>query len=123
MLFQIGAVAVVFIHFAFVLFVAVGAALVFKWPKLIWLHLPALVWAVGIELSGLVCPLTPLELVLREHAGLAGYKESFVEHYLILVLYPEALTRNVQIALGVGLLLINMLFYVLVFLKKLKRGK
>jgi hypothetical protein len=118
MLFQIGAAVIVFIHFAFVLFAVVGAVFVFKRPKLVCLHLPVLVWAAGVELSGVICPLTPLELMLRQRAGLAGYKESFVEHYFIPVLYPDALTRNVQIVLGVGLLLINVIIYSLAILRK-----
>lgn len=52
--------AVLLLHLAFILFATLGAALLLRWPRLIWLHLPALGWGIWIELSGGICPLTPL---------------------------------------------------------------
>lgn len=98
-------------HLVFVLFVVAGGLLVLRWPRLAWLHLPAAIWGAAIELSGLVCPLTPLENWLRRQAGDSGYPGGFVEHYVIPVLYPVGLTRSVQIALGVGVIGINLGIY------------
>lgn len=90
-----------------------GAALVWRFPRLIWLHLPAVLWAIVAEIGGLVCPLTPLENHLRRLGGEAGYHGGFVEHYLLPVVYPQALSREAQIALGVALIVINAVAYAL----------
>jgi hypothetical protein len=103
--------AVVAVHFAFVLFVLFGGLLVLRWRWVMWLHLPAAVWGALIEFAGWVCPLTPLEKWLRREGNLAGYEGGFIEHYILPVLYPQALTRNVQLALGTGVVLLNLLVY------------
>lgn len=105
--------AVVLLHLAFIVFVVAGAALLFRWPRLVWLHVPALLWGAYAEFSGALCPLTPLENRLRALAGDAGYRGSFVEHYLIPLIYPEALTREWQMLLGVGVVAINAALYAL----------
>lgn len=98
-------------HFAFVVFAVVGALLVLRWRWVVWLHLPAVVWAALIEFAGWICPLTPLENSLRELGGSAGYESGFVEHYILPVLYPGGLTREVQIVLGLLVLAVNMGIY------------
>lgn len=103
--------AVLALHFAFILLVIFGALLVWRWPRLVWLHLPALLWGAGIELAGGICPLTPLENELRALAGQAGYRGGFIEHYLLPLIYPEALTRGVQVGLGLGVLVFNAVLY------------
>jgi len=99
------------LHFAFVVFVVSGGLLVLRWPRLAWLHLPAVAWGASIELLGWICPLTPLENRLRHEAGLAGYEGGFVEHYLLPLLYPASLSRSVQVILGLSVLLINAVLY------------
>lgn len=102
--------AVVVFHFAFVLFAVLGALGVWRWPRLAWLHLPAVAWAGLVELAGWPCPLTALENHWRELAGEAS-AGGFVERALVPILYPEALTREIQLALGGGVLLLNALAY------------
>jgi hypothetical protein len=104
-----------FLHFAFILFVVFGAGLVWRFPRLVWLHLPAVMWAVGVEISGATCPLTPLENRLRGLGGEAGYRGGFVEHYLLPIVYPQQLTHDVQIALGLAVALINAIGYALLY--------
>jgi hypothetical protein len=106
---------VVVLHFAFVLFVVLGGLLVLRWRRLMWLHLPAAIWGALIEFAGWVCPLTPLENWLRHRGGEAGYTGGFVERYIVSVLYPEGLTREHQIILGLLVLVINLLIYWRVF--------
>ena len=98
-------------HLAFVLFVVLGGFLVLRWPRMAWLHLPAVAWGACIELMGWICPLTPLENRLRLKAGMEGFEGGFIEHYLLPVLYPPDLTRTVQVLLGVGVLLLNGVLY------------
>jgi len=119
-LYDLLADAVVVVHIAFVLFVAGGGVLVFRWPWVAALHLPAAAWGAWIELSGGVCPLTPLELRLRNLAGEAGYAGGFVEHYLVPLLYSGAITREIQIGLGVGVVILNAFVYAAVLHR---RGK
>jgi hypothetical protein len=102
---------VVVIHFCFVLFVILGGLLVLRWPRLAYLHLPAAAWGVLIEFAGWVCPLTPLEQSLRLKAGEQGYSGSFIEHYVLPLLYPSALTRTIQVALGIIVIAVNLGIY------------
>lgn len=99
------------LHFAFVLFVVFGGLLVLRWPRLAYVHIPVAIYGTLIELVGWICPLTPLENSLRARAGEAGYQGSFVEHYILPVLYPSALSREIQIILGSLVLVINLLIY------------
>lgn len=101
------------LHLAFVAFVVAGGALVWRWPRLAWLHLPAAAWGVWIEWSGGICPLTPLENAWRARAGQAGYAGSFVEQYLVPVLYPAELTPVTQWVLGAAVLAVNAAVYAL----------
>ena len=111
MLSRFAADAVLAVHLAFVLFVACGGLLVLRTPRLAWLHLPAVAWAAFVELSGLICPLTPLEVALRRGAGEAGYGGDFVDHYLVALLYPAGLTRELQMVIGAAVLLVNLCIY------------
>jgi hypothetical protein len=110
---------VVGLHFAFVVFVVAGGLLVLRWPKVAFVHLPAAVWGAAIEFAGWICPLTPLENSLRRQAGEAGYSTGFVEHYILPLLYPSALTRESQLLLGFLVLTVNVGIYVYV----LRRSK
>lgn len=120
MLWRVLADAVVVFHIAFVAFAVLGGLLAFRWRWMPWLHLPALAWGVTVEFTGWICPLTPLENVLRRAAGEAAYSGGFVEHYLLPILYPAALTRELQFVLGGGLLLFNLVVYFFVW-RKLRR--
>jgi hypothetical protein len=109
---------VVGLHFIFVLFVVIGGLLALRWPRVAYLHIPAAVWGAAIELAGWICPLTPLENSLRTQAGSAGYSGGFVEHYILPVLYPSALTRDAQLVLGFLVIAFNLTVYAYVFRRK-----
>ena len=109
--------SILMVHFAFILFVVFGGLLVFYKKWMPWLHIPAIFWAVLIEFFGWICPLTPMENHFRVLAGQSGYNQGFIQHYLLTVIYPDGLTRQVQILLGLGVLILNLLVYA-VFLKK-----
>ena len=103
--------SVVVIHLCFVLFVIAGGLPVLRWPRLAWLHLPAVIWGTLSEFGHVICPLTYLENYLRGLAGAARYHGDFVAHYLIPILYPAQLTPHIQIALGIVVLVLNALIY------------
>ena len=108
-------------HLVFIFYVIAGALLIFKWPKTLWLHIPACFWGMTVEFTGWICPLTPWEIQLRRLAGEEGYIESFIEHYLIPIIYPNGLTREVQMLLGGTVLIVNLSLYTLILIKRRKR--
>ena len=114
---------VVILHVCFVFFVLLGGFLVLWKPCMVWYHVPAVIWGVGIEFLGWICPLTPLENMLRARGGEAGYATGFVEHYIVPILYPEALTRKMQIGLGIIVLGVNTVLYLALWQKIRKAGK
>ncbi|WPC06785.1 DUF2784 domain-containing protein [Pseudomonas benzenivorans] len=111
MIARFAADAVLVVHLLFILFVLLGGLLVLRWRALAWLHLPAALWGAVVELFRLQCPLTPLENVLRRAAGEQGYSGSFVEQYLLPLIYPAGLTPGVQLLLGVLVLAVNGAIY------------
>jgi Protein of Unknown function (DUF2784) len=114
--------ALVLAHFAFVAFVVVGGFLTWRWRLAALAHLPAFAWGVWIELSGAICPLTPLENHWRTLAGERGYSGGFVEHYVVPVLYPPGLTPHTQWLLAAVLITLNIVAYA-GFLFRVRSGK
>lgn len=112
--------AVLVTHFLFIVFVVAGGFLALRWPRVAWLQVPCAVWGLLIELQGWVCPLTPLENRLRRAGGEAGYEGGFIENYLLPIVYPGALTRESQVILGIGVVVINLVAYALV-VRRLRR--
>ena len=111
MLYSLAANALLAFHAAFIVFAVFGGLLV-RWHRnWLWLHLSAAAWAATVVMAGWTCPLTPWEQALRSAAGQDGFSGGFVEHYLLAAIYPDGLTRGVQIALGVGVVLVNVLIY------------
>jgi hypothetical protein len=110
-LFGVLAGLVVVAHMAFVGFAAFGGLLVIRRPWIAMLHLPGAAWASYVEFSGELCPLTPLESALRRRAGLDDYAGDFVARYLLPVLYPEGLTRDAQIVIGLVVVAVNLAIY------------
>jgi len=111
MIANIAADVVVLVHLAFILFVAAGGLLVFRWPKLAWVHVPAVVWGGLIELAGWICPLTPLENRLRGTAGEAAFAGGFIDRYIMPIVYPAGLTRGMQLTLGIAVIAVNLVVY------------
>jgi hypothetical protein len=103
--------AILIVHLAFILFVVLGGLLVFRHPRLIWLHLPVVVWGALIEFAGWICPLTPLEQRLLTLGGNEAYRGGFISHYIVALIYPQGLTRELQWLLGALVLAINAAVY------------
>lgn len=122
MLYRLLADALVVVHGAFVLFVVFGGFLALWKTRLAWVHIPAALWGAYVEFAGKICPLTPLENDFRQLAGERGYNEGFIEHYLIPLMYPEGLTRDIQLMLGLVVLAINLIAYGLVLRKQFRSG-
>ena len=108
------------VHFAFILFVVFGALLFFVGTKIIFIHIPAFIWASYIELTDSICPLTYLENWFLYKAKLTTYPEGFIQNYLVSIVYPTNLTKDLQIYLGIVLIVINMIIYGFI-ISKLKK--
>ena len=111
MIYRFLADLVVLAHFGFILFVLLGGLLAFRWRQLPWLHIPAMAWGGFIEFSGGICPLTPLENALRRAGGLREYSQSFIEQYVVPLIYPVGLTREMQVVMGLLLIGLNIAIY------------
>tara|TARA_B100000575_G_C22981656_1_gene566399 strand:- start:31 stop:393 length:363 start_codon:yes stop_codon:yes gene_type:complete len=109
------------IHLIFILFVIFGGLLFFIFSKIIYIHIPALLWGIYIELTNSICPLTYLENWFLQQGGLKTYPNNFINNYLFSIIYPESLTVNMQVYLGIILIVINSLIYGLIF-KNLKKN-
>jgi hypothetical protein len=121
MIYRFLADAVLIIHFLFIGFVVFGGAFVRRFPRIALVHLPAAGWGAFIELTGGLCPLTVLEVEFRRCAGDAGYSGSFIEHYLLPVIYPVGLNRDIQFGLAGLVVLINIVIYGVLVYRRRKR--
>ncbi len=122
MVYSILADLVVVVHGAFILFAVLGGCLVLWRRGVIWVHVPAAAWAALIELFGWLCPLTPLENSLRRAGGGTGYEGTFVEQYLLPLIYPAGLTREVRLVLAAGVVAINAGIYAAVWARRRRAG-
>lgn len=111
MLALIAADTVLLLHLTFIAFALFGSLLAFRWHWILYIQLPAAVWGIFVELTGRLCPLTYLENHFRARAGQDGYSESFVEHYLLPIIYPSGLTRDIQFVLAAVVLAVNAVIY------------
>ena len=116
--FRIAADAVLCLHLAFIVFVLTGAAFAVRWRWVPLIHLPATAWGAFVEIGGRICPLTYVENALRARAGQAGYRESFIEHYLLAAIYPSGLTRDIRFLLAGIVLAVNVALYTWVLARR-----
>ncbi|MCW8886835.1 MAG: DUF2784 domain-containing protein [Motiliproteus sp.] len=128
MIYRLLADLTVCLHLLFILFVVFGGLLVFHWPKLAWLHIPAFLWGGGIEIGGWICPLTYLENDLRSLGATAGYDTSFVEQYILPLIYPQILFGDSFppqgfLLIGIAVLLINGFIYIFIWKKVSRKSK
>ena len=122
MLDRVLADTVVVFHVLFIAFAICGGLLALRWRWVVALHLPAVAWAVLVEIMSWPCPLTPLENHFRRLGGEAGYHESFVEHYIMPVLYPVGLTDEIQILIGSFVFVVNVAVYSVVIRRWRRRA-
>ncbi len=111
MLYALGADFLLITHLAFIVFVVLGGLVVLRWRWFLYLHLPAAAWGTLIELTGGICPLTTLEVTFRRAAGEAGYSGSFIEHYLLPIIYPAGLNQRTQLLLAATVVTVNLCIY------------
>ena len=120
-MYELAADLTLIVHFAFIIFVVFGALLFFVSTKIIYVHVPALIWGIYIELTHSVCPLTYLENWFLQKANLTTYSEGFIQNYLVPIVYPKHLTDNLQIHFAIVLIVANMIMYGLIISKSKKK--
>ena len=111
MFYRIAADLVLALHLGFIAFVVLGGLLILQYPWVAYVHVPAAVWGAFIEITGRICPLTIWENSFRQSAGESGYSDSFVEHYLLPVIYPAGLTRSIQFWIAGCVVVVNVVIY------------
>jgi hypothetical protein len=122
-MYELAADLTLIIHFAFILFVIFGALLFFITTKIIFIHIPAFIWGSYIELTNSICPLTYLENWFLHKANLTTYSVGFIQNYLVPIVYPVSLTKDLQIYIGIALIVINIVIYAFIFSKLKKNFK
>ena len=122
-MYELAADLTLIVHFAFIIFVVFGALLFFVSTKIIYVHVPALIWGIYIELTHSVCPLTYLENWFLQKANLTTYSEGFIQNYLVPIVYPKNLTDNLQIYFAIVLIVANMIMYGLIISKSKKNNQ
>jgi|TARA_B100002003_G_scaffold31252_1_gene26401 hypothetical protein len=119
-MYELAADLILIVHFVFIIFVVFGALLFFVVKKIVFIHIPALIWGSYIELTHSICPLTYLENWFLNKANLIIYSEGFIQNYLLPIVYPTNLTKDLQIYLGITLIVVNIIIYGFIF-NKLKQ--
>ena len=119
-MYEIAANLTLIVHFVFILFVVFGALLFFVATKIVFIHIPAFIWGSYIELTHSICPLTYLENWFLHKANLTTYSEGFIQNYLVFIVYPTNLSKNLQIYLGIAIIVANMIIYGLI-ISRLKK--
>ena len=109
---------IVFLHFLFIVYVLFGGLLIYKWRKMIYPHMLALLWGFYIEITGSICPLTPLEVKLRVLGGVDPYEGGFISHYLVTLIYPQDYDINLRIVGTLILVSCNVVIYGLYYWRK-----
>ena len=120
-MYEMAANLTLIVHFTFVFFVVFGALLFFVTTKIIFIHIPAFIWGSYIELTHSICPLTYLENLFLHKANLTTYSEGFIQNYLMPIVYPTNLSKDVQIYLGIVLIVVNIIIYGFI-ISKLKKS-
>lgn len=118
MAYHLAANLLLLVHAAFILFVVLGGLLVLWKRWIAWIHIPVALYGIAIEWIGWICPLTPLENHFRRAAGEQGYSGSFIEQYLLALIYPVNYTPTLQWILGGLVLGVNLVVYALVFWRR-----
>ena len=122
-MYELAADLVLIVHFIFIIFVVFGALLFFVVKKIVFIHIPAFIWGSYIELTHSICPLTYLENWFLDKANLTIYSAGFIENYIVPIVYPTDLTKNLQTYLGITLIVINIIIYGLILNKLVKISK
>jgi uncharacterized protein DUF2784 len=120
-MYKAAADALALIHFSYILFVIFGGLLVLRYRWIAFLHLPAIVWAVLVEVEEWPCPLTKWENLALQRAGEPPLGGGFIAHHLFHLIYPQGLTRRIEIDLAIVVIAVNVIVYSIVIARSARR--
>ena len=102
---------VVFIHFLWILFLILGGIPGVRYNAVKKLHLAGLGFAVLVQVLGVYCPLTYLEVWLRMRCDpQSAYSGSFISHYIERIVYWEV-SRSALFTATALLVVFNLAMY------------
>jgi len=111
MIFRVLADIVVLVHFLWIVFLIFGAFPGIRIRAVKIVHLAALAFAFVIQVFGWYCPLTHLEIWLRNrHDQGLSYAGSFIIHYVEKVVYLDV-SFNLIFVLTIILIVVNLVIY------------
>ena len=111
MFYKLGADSVVLIHFLWIIFLIFGAFFGKKYRAVKIFHISGLCFAVILQIFGWYCPLTYLEIWLRQKKDpLLTYNDSFIIHYVEKLIYID-LSPGIIFVLTVILVSISIYIY------------
>ena len=91
--------AVAVLHAAVVLLMLTGSLLALRWPRLLPFQAVVALTVLALAVAGESCPLTDLELWLREQAGVPAYSGGFLGHYITEPLGHPIEATSTQVAI------------------------
>jgi hypothetical protein len=110
-IFKISADIVVFVHFSWILFLIFGVLIGFRIRWVMWVHLGGLVFSLVLQYTRALCPLTYLEVWLRNrHDPSLAYPGSFIAHYAEELVYLQV-DKNQLFWLSAGFVVISVIAY------------
>ena len=99
------------VHALAVVLMVTGALVALRRPRLLWVHAPVAAAILAVNLAGAPCPLTDLELALRERAGGEPYAGGFLGHYALAPFGLDVAGPAVQAGIHTVALVPNVLGY------------
>lgn len=112
---------VILIHLLFIIYVVFGGLLNYRWPRNIWIHIPAFLYGIMVELFAWICPLTYLENWLSELAGQEKYETGFIEEYIVPIIYPVGFDLSMQLIFTFIVVILNLAIYAPLILSKFRK--
>jgi hypothetical protein len=111
MIYRVLARLMILIHTAYVAFVVFGSVVVLRWPKLMWVHIAAVVWGFATLAFDLGCPLTPWEKGFWKRGGVEPYPEGFLQHHILRGWSSDKHSHRNHAILGTAALVFNAIVY------------
>jgi hypothetical protein len=112
---SVSADVVLVFHFLFALFAVLGGFFALIDRRVIFVHIPVVVWSSVVNLANWTCPLTPLEKNLRQRAGQRAYEGSWTQNYIEPLVRPLGMPRRMELLAGVAIIVWNLAVYGVIF--------
>ena len=117
------AYAVAALHAVAVVLLVTGSLLALRRPGLLYVHAPVALAILAVNLGGQPCPLTDLELAVREAAGAVPYTGGFLGHYVLAPFGVDVRTTAAQVGIYATAVVPNLVGYGLLVARALRTGR